>query len=153
MVGRAHWRTVGRRDADRVLDGHTVVLVTAATEAVTFDVRDGTERRCRIPDGLMSHNFLGGRYDAPARCFVAKPAGFSQFLVAQNGRDPQWCAVAAHWTPVWVGEHELLLDTAEVLNLRTGECTPVPFDETAPLPRLDVTGRFDLLDVGSSLGL
>ena len=125
-----------------VLDGRIVVLLDQSGHMSCFDYAAGTSRSCSLPPGLKAIDFLGGRYDSSGTRFVAKPAGPSEFVIADANESPRWVPIEVHQTPVWLEQDRLLLDRDEILDLQTDVRTVERIDLGSLLPRVDVTGRF-----------
>jgi uncharacterized protein YwqG len=125
-----------------VLGGH-VVLLARPGEVEALDLRTGASRRCTVPQG--HHHFLGARYDPTASRFAAGEQ--RGVLVASLDDGPRWIRLGAGmrcYGPVWLADGTLLLDSATVLDVRTGETIPLASPVRRGIPRADVTGRFDL---------
>ena len=130
-----------------VLSGSAVVL-NRNGEVEIVDCTGRSLDACKTPAG--SRFDLDVRYDTTASRLAATDQRHDGVLVVDPVGGSRWIPLAFRpWHPVWLGEHELLLleladpSTAIVFDLSSGSSTALELTYNAPMPRIDVTGRFD----------
>jgi hypothetical protein len=134
------------------LGGH-VVVVARETEVEAIDLEGGTSRVCSVP-ALKPNPSLHARYDQTATRLVAsRPGEPAGVLVVELESGPRWLPVEGPCgnVPVWLGERWVLFTDGRVMDTMTGAVTQMRWRPRTPLPRVEVTGRFDLAAIKAVL--
>jgi len=146
---------LGRGTPIGVLEGRAVVY--ARDDEIEVIGADGAVLgSCATPAGCQLSGDVG--YDAGASRLAATARHMPGVLVVDLVHGPRWMPTdLVPYHPVWLGDHGLLLmpfcepSGAVILDLASGTTTALGLSRLSPHPRLDVTGRFDPLEVQAVL--
>jgi hypothetical protein len=130
-----------------VLAGNSLVLDRSGRVEVVDDAGTVLVACPTPPEARFG---LDVQYDANASRLAATAWGERGVLIADLAEGPRWLPLDFEpYHPVWLDAQGLLLfelaepDTAVIVDVRSGSTQSLRLRRRAPVPRVDVTGRFD----------